>query len=94
MLKYHLDIYWSETDNAFIAAVPELPGCIADGATYEEVVKNIQVIIQEWIEVATEFNRPIYEPVYGCISEKGLLVAASDKSTKNSERRQGQVSIA
>ena len=72
MLKYHLDIYWSETDNAFIAAVPELPGCMADGATYEEVVKNVQVIIQQWIEVATEFNRPIPSPVYGCISGKGL----------------------
>ena len=80
MLKYHLDIYWSETDNAFIAAVPELPGCMADGATYEEVVKNVQVIIQEWIEVAAEFDRPIPSPVYGCISGKGLLVEALDKS--------------
>ena len=94
MLKYHLDIYWSETDNAFIAAVPELPGCMADGATYEEVVKNVQVIIQEWIEVATELNRPIYEPVYGCISEKGLLVEAPDKSTKSSKQRQEQVLLA
>jgi predicted RNase H-like HicB family nuclease len=41
MLKYHLDIYWSEADNAFIAAVPELPGCMADGATYEEVMHSL-----------------------------------------------------
>jgi predicted RNase H-like HicB family nuclease len=62
-LKYHLNIYWSEVDNAFIAVVPELPGCMADGATYEEVITNVQTIVQEWIEVATEFNRPIPEPV-------------------------------
>lgn len=68
-MKYHLDIYWSQTDNAFIAAVPELPGCMADGANYEEVIKNIQVMIQEWIEVATEFDRSIPKPVYGRVSE-------------------------
>ena len=92
MLKYHLDIYWSEADNAFIAAVPELPGCMADGATYEEVIKNVQLIIQEWIEVATEFDRSIPSPVYGHISDKGSLVEVSDKSIENPERR--QVSIA
>jgi predicted RNase H-like HicB family nuclease len=78
MFKYHLDIYWSEDDNAFIAAVPELPGCMADGATYEEVIKNIQVVIQEWIEVSREFDRSIPDPVYGCISAKGLLVPKTD----------------
>ena len=92
MLKYHLDIYWSEADNAFIAAVPELPGCMADGATYEEVIKNVQLIIQEWIEVATEFDRSIPSPVYGRVSDKGSLVEVSDKSIENPERR--QVSIA
>jgi predicted RNase H-like HicB family nuclease len=94
MLKYHLDIYWSEADNAFIAAVPELPGCMADGATYEDVINNVQVIIQEWIEVAIEFNRPIPEPVYGMISAKGLLVENSDNSNKNSTKRHEQISIA
>ena len=92
-LKYHLNIYWSEADSTFIAAVPELPGCMADGASYEEVIKNVQVIIQEWIEVATEFNRPIPEPVYGCISAKGLLVAAVDDDSKNSPSRQEKVFI-
>jgi predicted RNase H-like HicB family nuclease len=95
MLKYHLDIYWSEADKAFIAAVPELPGCMADGATYEEVIKNVQVIIQEWIEVAIEFDRPIPEPVYGQISAKGLLIEDSgNSSNKKSNQQQEQVSIA
>jgi predicted RNase H-like HicB family nuclease len=94
MLKYHLDIYWSEADNAFIAAVPELPGCMADGATYEEVVKNVQVVIEEWIEVSSEFNRPIPQPVYGCISAKGLLVAALDNDRKSSLSKQKKVFLA
>lgn len=94
MLKYHLNIYWSDTDNTFIAAVPELPGCMADGATYEEVISNVQTIIQEWIEVATEFNRPIPQPVYGCISEKGLLVEDLSNSINNLNQQQGQVLIA
>jgi predicted RNase H-like HicB family nuclease len=94
MLKYHLNIYWSEADNAFIAAVPELPGCMADGATYEEAIENVQVIIQEWIEVAIEFGRPIPEPVYGQISEKGMLVEDADNSIKHSNKRQTKISIA
>jgi predicted RNase H-like HicB family nuclease len=94
MLKYNLDIYWSEADNAFIAAVPELPGCMADGDTYKEVIKNVQVIIQEWIEVATEFNRLIPEPVYGQISGKGLLVETPDNSSnENSNQQQEKISI-
>jgi predicted RNase H-like HicB family nuclease len=93
MLKYHLDIYWSEADNAFIAAVPELPGCMADGATYEEVIKNVQVIIQEWIEVATEFDRSVPEPVYGCISAKGLLVKDLGNPSKNLNQQQEQILI-
>jgi predicted RNase H-like HicB family nuclease len=95
MLKYHLNIYWSEADKSFIAEVSELPGCMADGATYEEVIKNVQVIIQEWIEVAIEFDRPVPEPVYGHISEKGLLVEDSgNSSNKKSNQRQEQISIA
>jgi predicted RNase H-like HicB family nuclease len=93
-LKYHLNIYWSEADSAFIAAVPELPGCMADAATYEEVIKNVQTIVQEWIEVATEFNRPIPEPVYGMISAKGLLVEDADNSIKHLNKRQEKISIA
>ncbi len=55
-------IYWSDTDNAFIVEVPELPGCMADGATYVEAVKQAEIVIQEWIDTARELNRPIPEP--------------------------------
>ncbi len=62
MYKYEVIVYWSEEDEAYIAEVPELPGCMADGATYEEVVKNVQVIISEWIETAKEMGREIPKP--------------------------------
>ncbi len=52
MYKYEIIIHWSEEDQGYIAEVPELPGCMADGETYEEAVKNVQVIISEWIETA------------------------------------------
>jgi predicted RNase H-like HicB family nuclease len=52
-------MYGSEEDQAFIAEVPELPGCAADGGTYQEAVANVQVIIQRWIETAKELGRPI-----------------------------------
>ncbi len=69
MIRYEVIIYWSEEDQAFIVEVPELPGCMADGATYQEALANAQVIIQEWIETARELGRPIPEP-------KGRLVYA------------------
>jgi predicted RNase H-like HicB family nuclease len=62
MIKYDVIIYWSEEDEAFIAEVPELPGCAADGANYQEVLANVEVVIQEWIETAKELERPIPEP--------------------------------
>jgi predicted RNase H-like HicB family nuclease len=61
-IKYELILYWSKQDQAFIAEAPELPGCAADGATYQEAVANIEVVIQEWIETAKELGRPIPEP--------------------------------
>jgi predicted RNase H-like HicB family nuclease len=61
-VKYELILYWNEQDQAFIAEVPELPGCAADGATYQEAVANVEVVIQEWIETAQELGRPIPEP--------------------------------
>jgi predicted RNase H-like HicB family nuclease len=67
--RYEVIIYWSEEDNAFIAEVPELPGCAADGTSYAEVIENLAVIIREWIETAKELGRPIPEP-------KGRLVFA------------------
>lgn len=62
MMKYEVIIYWSDEDDAFIAEVPELAGCAADGATYQEAVANVEVIMGEWIETAREQGRPIPEP--------------------------------
>ena len=59
---YELVICWSDKDQTFIAEVPELPGCAADGATYQEALANVEVIIQEWIEIAKELGRPIPKP--------------------------------
>lgn len=60
--KYEIIIFWSEEDDAFIAEVPELPGCMADGKTYHETLSNAEQIIQEWIETAKEDGRPIPQP--------------------------------
>ena len=60
--KYEIIIYWSAADEAYIAEVPELPGCMADGTTYHEALSNVEVIIQEWIETAKELKRPIPQP--------------------------------
>ena len=60
--KYEVIIYWSDEDQAFIAEVPELPGCAADGATYREALANVEVIVKEWIETAKELGRPIPIP--------------------------------
>jgi len=68
-MKYEVIIYWSDEDEAFIAEVPELPGCAADGETYQEALANVEIIVQEWIETANEFNRPIPKP-------KGRLIYA------------------
>ena len=62
MNRYEIIIYWSKEDGAFIADVPELPGCAADGATYQEALSNVEVIIQEWIDTARELGRSIPEP--------------------------------
>ncbi|THJ19824.1 MAG: type II toxin-antitoxin system HicB family antitoxin [Nitrospira sp. CG24E] len=62
MSKYEVIIYWSKDDQAFIAEVPELPGCAADGATYQEALASVETIIQEWIETAKDLGRPIPEP--------------------------------
>ena len=60
--RYEVIIYWSEDDNAFIAEVPELAGCIADGASYEEALQNVHVIIDEWIATAKSLGRTIPIP--------------------------------
>ena len=62
MYRYEVIVYWSDEDEAYIAEVPELPGCVADGATYEEAITNAQVVIAEWIETAQELKREIPKP--------------------------------
>jgi predicted RNase H-like HicB family nuclease len=62
MYRYEMIIYWSDEDERFIVEVPELPGCMADGATYEEAIRNAQRVIGEWIETAKELGRDIPEP--------------------------------
>lgn len=69
IIRYELIIYWSDIDQSFIVEVPELPGCAADGETYQEAVQNIEIVIQEWIETAKELGRSIPEP-------KGRLIFA------------------
>lgn len=59
MYNYEIILYWSDDDNAFIAEVPELPGCMADGRTRSEAIANAEVIIKEWIETAVEEGRAI-----------------------------------
>ena len=61
-LKYEVIIYWSADDQAFVAEVPELPGCAADGETPQEALANVQVVAQEWIDTARELGRPVPEP--------------------------------
>jgi predicted RNase H-like HicB family nuclease len=61
-MRYELIIYWSKADGCFVVEVPELPGCMADGATYQEAVANVEVVIEEWVQTARKLGRPIPEP--------------------------------
>jgi predicted RNase H-like HicB family nuclease len=69
MSKHEIILYWSDEDQAFIAEVPELAGCAADGSTRQEALANAETVIAEWIEAAKEIGRPIPEP-------KGRLLSA------------------
>jgi len=60
--RFEIIIYWSDEDRSYIAEVPELPGCMADGKTYQEALSNVEIIIQEWIETATELKRQVPQP--------------------------------
>ena len=62
MIKYEMIIYWSEEDQSYIVEIPELPGCMSDGNTYEEAVKNAEKVIEEWMDTARELGRSIPEP--------------------------------
>ena len=68
-IKYELIIYWSEDDDAYIVEVPELPGCMADGRTYNEAIQNALIVIEEWIDTAKELGRDVPVP-------KGRLIYA------------------
>ena len=63
MHKYEIILYYSTEDTLYIAEVPELPGCIADGETQQKALENIEIIISEWIETAKEMGREIPEPI-------------------------------
>ena len=69
MHKYELIIFWSEEDGRYVVEVPELPGCMADGESYEEAIKNANIVISEWIETARDLGREIPHP-------KGRLIYA------------------
>jgi predicted RNase H-like HicB family nuclease len=60
--KYEIIIFWSEEDNAYVAEVSELPGCMADGPTYQDALANAEQVIGEWIETASELGRTIPRP--------------------------------
>lgn len=60
--KYEIIIFWSEEDKAFVAEVPELPGCMADGKTHQEALAKAEQVIQEWIETAKELRRAVPQP--------------------------------
>ncbi len=68
-MKYEIIIYWSQVDQAFIAEVPELPGCIADGSTKAKALAAVEVVAREWIETARSLGREIPEP-------RGKLISA------------------
>jgi predicted RNase H-like HicB family nuclease len=67
-MRYEINLYWSEQDQSFIAEVPDLPGCAADGETYQKALQNVEIIMQEWIETAQELGRKIPEPTQRLMS--------------------------
>lgn len=62
MYKYEVILYWSNEDNRYIAEVPELAGCMADGETMAEALENIHTVMEEWIETAQIMGKDIPEP--------------------------------
>ena len=62
MYKYEVSLYWSNEDNSYLAEVPELAGCMADGETMAEALENIHTVMEEWIETAQIMGKDIPEP--------------------------------
>jgi predicted RNase H-like HicB family nuclease len=67
--RYEIILYWSADDGAYVAEVPELAGCAADGASYQEALENVETVIDHWIETAKELGRPIPEPRGGRVMQ-------------------------
>jgi predicted RNase H-like HicB family nuclease len=61
-IKYEIVIFWSNEDQSFIAEVPELPGCMADGQSYQEALSNAEIIVAEWVATARELGREVPKP--------------------------------
>lgn len=84
MHKYGISIFWSDEDHLYIAAAPELPGCVTHGDTQEAALANLAEAIQLWVDTATEFGNPVPEP-------KGRSVSLeSNKREKSQEERKRQ----
>jgi predicted RNase H-like HicB family nuclease len=62
MTKYEIIIRWSDVDGVYIAEVPELPGCMADGESYQKALANAETVIAEWIDTARSLGRPVPQP--------------------------------
>lgn len=84
---YPILVIWSEADQAYLATVPELPGCAADGATPEEAVTNVGVVIQEWLETAAELHREIPPPM------DDVAMQASVEEMVEQERREFEEAV-
>ncbi len=71
--KYAIIIYWSDEDQSYIAEVPELPGCAADGPTYRQALANVEVVMEEWIDTARQMQRPVPEPHTALLKSGGAV---------------------
>ncbi|WP_404371654.1 type II toxin-antitoxin system HicB family antitoxin [Sphingomonas sp. MMS24-J45] len=67
MLRYHIDLFWSDDDGCWVANVPDLKSCSAFGDTPEEALAEVQVAMQGWLEVARDMNFSIPEPLYRAV---------------------------
>lgn len=81
-MKYEIILYWSEADDAFIAEIPELSGCMADGKTMTEALHTVQIVAQEWIETARELGREIPVPKGVCNTHKSSKKQALRRSRR------------
>ncbi len=89
--KYSVHLVWSNADNAFIASVPELPGCLADGATSGEALKALDTVVAEWIETAEALGRNIPEPI--CRESIEKMAKAFQKSVQEHIAREVETAV-